>query len=209
MGARNIYIAEGQGARWRHSGFYLKFFFGCHGEREDTSEKIKAISTVIIKFIICKNISGYEHGPGYCTSKMERWLATEGSPCQKTHNGDLVKSTRRMRMVLGRQQQFQNSSPGTAPGSLISQSTSYCLCLLSCLSRQSQCVHFPLDSSADYVVKYPLVSFILMYQISCLSCLRCHIILSILAVIQHLQKRSVYSKNEFAVSIAVQFKVLL
>lgn len=189
----------------------FKHFFGCHGQREDTSEKIKAVNTVIIKFTICRNTSGYEHGAGYCTSKMERSLATEGSPSQKTHKRDLVKSTRRMRMVLGKQQQFQNRSHGTAvstaPGSLISQSTSYCPCLLSCLQQTKPIAPFFLDSSADYVVKHPLVSFFQMYQTSCLSCLRNQIICPFL--LSYLQKRSIYSKNESAVSIAVQFKVLL
>lgn len=174
-------------------------------------ERIKAFSTVIIKFIICRNISGYEHGAGYCTSKMEIWLATEDSSFQKTYNRELVKNARRVKKVLERQQQFQNSSHGTlvstAPGYLSSQSTNYCPYYLA-FSRQSQCAHFPLDSSADYVVEHPLISFLVMYQISCLSFLRYQIILSILAAIQHLQKRSIYSRNESTVNIAVQFLAL-
>lgn len=55
----------------------FKHIFGCHGQRDDTGENVKAISTVIIKFTICRNISGYEHGAGYCTSRRERGLATE------------------------------------------------------------------------------------------------------------------------------------
>lgn len=36
----------------------------------NSSEKIKANSTVIIQFIIYKSIGDYEHDAGYCTSKM-------------------------------------------------------------------------------------------------------------------------------------------
>lgn len=73
MGAGKIYIVKAQEAKGRHSGFNLFLVM----MKEDTSEKIKAISTVVIKFIICRNISGYEHGAGYCTSKMEKLLNTE------------------------------------------------------------------------------------------------------------------------------------
>lgn len=148
---------------------------------------MKAFSTVITKFIVCRNISDYEHGAGYYTSKMEIWLATEDSSFQKTYNRELVKNARRAKKVLERQQQFQNSSHSTAvstaPGCLISQSTNHCPYHLA-FSRQSQCARFPLDSSADYVVKDPLSSFLVMYQISCLSFLRYQIILSILAAIR-------------------------
>lgn len=36
----------------------------------NSSEKIKANGTVIVKFNICRNIGGYEHAAGWCTSKM-------------------------------------------------------------------------------------------------------------------------------------------
>lgn len=142
-GSRRDLYCKCSGSKSETFRLLFRHFFGCHVQREDTSEKIEAISTVI-----CRSISGFEHGAGYCTSKMEQWLGTEGSPSQKTHKRDLVKSIRRIRMVLGRQQQFQNRNCGTivstAPGSLISWSTSYCPCLLSCLQRtKPMCSFFP------------------------------------------------------------------
>lgn len=144
---------------------------------------------------------------------MEWELGTEGSPSQKTHKQDLVKSVRRMRMVLGRQQQFQNWSCGTvvstAPGILISWSASCCPCLLSCLQQTKPMCSFLTwlfrwsccQASSGFpfsnVPNFP--SFLLKIPNNSVhsSCHSAH------------PKRSVYSKNESAVSIAVQFKVLL
>lgn len=77
-------------------------------------------------------------------------------------------------------------------------------------SRKPNVLIFPLTLLlTTWLIILSLASFLLIYQISWFSCLRDQIILSILAVVQHLQKRSICPKNESAISIAVQFKELL
>lgn len=66
----------------------------------NSSEKIKVNVTVIIKFIICRNINGYEHDKR--TSRR--------FPIPENMQRDLVKSTGRMRKAasLAEQQLWYN-----------------------------------------------------------------------------------------------------
>lgn len=80
-------------------------------------------------------------------------------PIPESKQRDLVKCTRRVRKAASLAAQ-QLCTVVTAPGSLVSQPTSYCPCLLSCLQQESQCADFPLDSSADCVVKQPLSGYL-------------------------------------------------
>lgn len=133
----------------------------------NSSEKIKANGTVIIKFIICRNISGYEHDTAQANVK---------APHPRKH----AKRFSQKHREWGRRHHLLNSScstiVSTAPDSLVSQSTSYSPCLLSCLQQESQCANFPILLLTMWLSILSLTSFLLMYQISCLSCLRDQII---------------------------------
>lgn len=126
----------------------FKLIFSCQLQREGTNEKIKATSTAIIKFIICRNAGCYECGAEYCTSQMESGLVTEHSSSQKAGKRHLGKSLRRKRMAMGRQWGFQTSSCGAvasiAPDSLVSHFVSYCPLLLSSFQQsKAMCSFFP------------------------------------------------------------------
>lgn len=161
----------------------------------NSSEKIKANVTVIIKFIICRNISGYESDKMTC----HRRFSIPENVHKENEEGSITCWTAAVVQLYPQLLAVWFHSP---PATVLA-------CYLA-FGRKANVLIFPLTLLLTmWLSILSLASFLLMYQISYLSCLRDTIILSILAVIQHLQKRSVCSKDESAISIAVQFKELL